>query len=340
MVISKTPYRISFFGGGTDYPAWYLENEGRVISASIDKYCYITCRGLPPFFDHDIRVAWSKIENTNNIDEIIHPAVREGLRFMGIERGIAITHDGDLPARAGLGSSSTFIVGLLHALYAYHGRMVDKMTLASQAIHVEQNMIGDNVGCQDQIAAAVGGINKIEFSKNGHKVSPLILKNDTVKMLEASLMLFFTGISRTASEIVDEQLKKMKDKQVEMLQVLNLMDQSEVLLMNKDIEGFGKLLNEAWKIKRTLSQKISNSHIDDVYNAGINAGAWGGKLLGAGGGGFILFLCPKEKQDNVKSVLSNLLYVPIKFEYKGTHIIYYSPDDIKFITQKGGTAHA
>ncbi|MCL1829694.1 MAG: kinase, partial [Oscillospiraceae bacterium] len=321
----------SFFGGGTDYPAWFTENEGRVLSASIDKYCYITCRSLPPFFDHDIRVAWSKIENVGSIDDIFHPAVREGLRFMGISRGISVTHEGDLPARTGLGSSSAFMVGLLHALYAYLGKVADKMTLAAEAIHVERDMIRDNVGCQDQIAAAFGGINKIEFSARGYKVSPLVLSRETTDALEGSMMLFYTGISRSASEIVDEQLKTMGEKHREMLQMLELADRAEALLISGDVTGFGQLLDETWKIKRTLSERISTAYIDDVYSAGINAGALGGKLLGAGGGGFVLFLCPPERQNAVKLALKDLLYVPVKFEFNGTHIIHYTPDDLKAV---------
>ena len=326
MIITKTPFRISFFGGGTDYPAWFMQNEGRVLAASIDKYCYITCRNLPPFFDHDIRVAWSRIENVNSIDEVFHPAVREGLRCAGIDKGISITHEGDLPARTGLGSSSSFMVGLLNALYAYQGRMVDKMTLAQRAIHVEQNMIKDNVGCQDQIAAAMGGFNKIEFSSHGFKVSPLILSAKTQKVLEESIMLFYTGISRTASEIVEEQIQTMGEKEREMNRLLALVDAAEALLGSDDVYGFGRLLDETWRIKRTLSSKISNQMIDDVYDAGIAAGATGGKLLGAGGGGFVMFLCPPDKQAAVKSALHKYLYVPIKFDFNGAQIIYYTPN--------------
>ena len=326
MIITKTPYRVSFFGGGTDYPAWFMENGGRVISATIDKYCYITCRSLPPFFDHDLRVAWSKIENTDSIDRIAHPAVREGLRHMGIKRGISITHEGDLPARTGIGSSSSFMVGLLNALYAYKGRVVDKKTLAKQAIHVEQNLINENVGCQDQIAASFGGVNRIEFGPYGFDVSPMVLSRKTLDALEEHMMLFFTGVSRTASEIVDEQLSTMANKRQEMLQVLGLVDQAEDLLTSGDIESFGRLLDETWKLKRMLSKQITNAHIDEVYEAGLEAGALGGKLLGAGGGGFVLFLCPPELQNSVKEKLKKLLYVPVKFEFGGTRLIYYKPD--------------
>ena len=329
MIITKTPYRISFFGGGTDYPAWFLENKGKVISTTIDKYCYITCRSLPPFFEHDIRVSWSRIENVSQIDDIVHPAVREGLRYMSIKGGVSISHEGDLPARAGLGSSSTFMVGLLHALYAYRGQMADKLTLAKEAIYVEQEMIKENVGCQDQIAAAVGGLNKIEFSPHGYNVSPITISRKALDKLESHMMLFYTGISRTASEIVVEQLKTMNEKQKEMKQILALVDQAENLLMSEDITGFAWLLDEGWRLKRTLSNKISNAHIDDIFDAGIRAGALGGKLLGAGGGGFILFLCPPEKQRKLKVALKSLLYVPVKLEFSGTHIIHYTPDNLK-----------
>ena len=335
MIISKTPFRISFFGGGTDYPTWFMENGGRVLSVSIDKYCYITCRSLPPFFDHDIRVAWSRIENVKNTSDIYHPAVREGLKYMGIRHGISITHEGDLPARTGLGSSSTFIVGLLHVLYAYQGRMTDKLTLAKEAIYVEQEMIGDNVGCQDQIAAAMGGFNRIEFTAQGYNVSPVVLSKDILRAFESSLMLFYTGLARTASEIVDEQLKTMGNKQQEMRRMYALAGEGEARLVSGDIKGFGKLLDETWKIKRTLSNKISSSYVDDIYEAGTKAGAFGGKLLGAGGGGFVMFICPPEKQPAVKTALRNLLYVPVSPEFNGTHIIYYTPDNLDTVTQKG-----
>lgn len=334
MIISKTPFRISFFGGGTDYPKWFMENEGRVLVATIDKYCYITCRSLPPFFDHDIRVAWSRLENVSNIDDILHPAVRECLRFMGISHGVSITHEGDLPARTGLGSSSSFMVGLLNVLYSYHGRMADKMKLAVDAIHIEQNMIKDNVGCQDQISTAFGGINKIEFSSKGYTVSPIILSRETMSTLEDYMMLFYTGVSRTASEVVDEQLRNMGDRYNEMTQMLSLVDQAESMLVSGNVAGFGHLLGETWRLKRSLSGKISNPLIDGVYETGIKAGALGGKLLGAGGGGFVLFMCPLEKQAAVKEALKNLLYVPVRFDFNGTHIVYYTPDDLKSV--RGG----
>ncbi|MFH1581715.1 MAG: kinase [Pseudomonadota bacterium] len=327
MIISRTPFRISFFGGGTDYPVWYNENGGAVLSASINKYCYVTCRYLPPFFDYKHRIVYSQREEVNDFSEIDHPSARECLRFMGIEKGIEIHHDGDLPARTGLGSSSSFTVGLLNALHALRGNMVSKRQLALDAIHVEQERIGEHVGSQDQSIAAFGGFNKIVFDKNSNiLVQPMIMDQQRLELFQDHLMLFFTGFSRTASEIAKEQIKQTPKKANELRAMHAMVDESvSILNSGCDLAEFGALLNETWKLKRSLTSKISNPAIDEIYDAAIKAGALGGKLLGAGGGGFILFFARPEDQPRIKEALSKFLYVPFRFEPLGSQVIYYGP---------------
>lgn len=327
MIITRTPFRISFFGGGTDYPTWYKENGGAVLSASIDKYCYISCRFLPPFFKYKHRIVYSQQENVNDINKIDHPSVRECLRHVGIAQGLEIHHDGDLPARSGLGSSSAFTVGLLHGLYGLKGEIKNKQQLAMDAIHVEQNLIKENVGSQDQTIAAFGGFNKIEFNGE-HKINvhPLTIRADVMKNFQEHLMLFFTDFSRNASDIAAKQIKTMKQKENELRIMHSMVDEGiNILKRGKNLNDFGKLLNEAWSIKRSLTDKISNSAIDDIYSTGIKAGALGGKLLGAGGGGFMLFFAPPEKQKTIRRKLNKFLHVPFKIEHSGSQIIYYSP---------------
>ncbi len=330
MIISRTPFRISFFGGGTDYPVWYKEHGGAVLATSINKYSYITCRYLPPFFEHKYRIVYSKTETTQTISEIQHPAVRATLEYMGINRGVEIHHDGDLPARAGLGSSSSFTVGLTHALYALKGNMVTKRQLALDAIHIEQNLLKENVGAQDQTSAAFGGFNKIEFGGEQQiQVQPLTLNQKKCHQLEDHLMLFFTGFSRFASEIAGEQIKKTPDKQSELHKMQEMVEEAIGILNggDSDISDFGKLLHESWTIKRSLTDKISTPQIDKIYNEARDAGALGGKLLGAGGGGFMLFFVEPDKQAAVKERLKNFLYVPFKFDTTGSQIIYYAPEN-------------
>lgn len=327
MIISRTPFRISFFGGGTDYPIWYKENKGAVLATSINKYCYISLRYLPPFFKYKHRVVYSHVEHINKIDEINHPSVRETLKFMDIKKGIEIHHDGDLPARAGLGTSSSFTVGLLNALYALKGKMVTKRQLAEEAIHIEQNMIKENVGSQDQITSAFGGFNKIEFNGNEKfKVQPVTITHEKLKLLQEHMLLYFTGFSRTASKIAEEQIKKTPEIKKELTRMYEMVDEALEILNSKDsdLTDFGKLLNENWMIKRKLTNKITNNEIDKIYNKAIDAGALGGKILGAGGGGFILFFVEPKKQEKVKKELKNLLHVPFKFENLGTQIIYFT----------------
>jgi D-glycero-alpha-D-manno-heptose-7-phosphate kinase len=329
MVISRTPFRISFFGGGTDYPIWYRENGGAVLATTINKYCYLTCRYLPPFFEHKSRIIWSKMEYIKDISQIQHPSVRACLQFMGIDRGVEIHHDGDLPARTGMGSSSAFTVGLLHALYALRGVMPTKRKLALDAIHLEQEVMKENVGSQDQALAAFGGFNLIEFGSTDHiQVRPITINQKRLRLFQDHLMLFFTGFSRTASDIAAEQVRATPHKKKELRLILEMVDKAlEILNSNSNLSSFGKLLHESWKIKRGLSSRISNPLIDNIYSVAMRAGALGGKLLGAGGGGFMLIFAKPEAQTKIKEKLRKLLYVPFRFESLGSQIIFYSPGD-------------
>jgi len=329
MIISRTPFRISFFGGGTDYPIWYRENGGVVLNTTIDKYCYINCRFLPPFFGYKYRIRYSLREEKCDITQIKHPTVRECLKFMRIEQGIEMVHTSDLPARSGIGSSSAFTVGFLNALYALSGRMVGKRRLASNAIYVEQDVVGESVGSQDQVAAAFGGVNRIEFNgKENFLVQPVTLNQRRITELQNHLMFFFTGFSRTASEIATEQIKNTADKTAELRRMREMVDEAVNILNNgSDIEGFGELLDESWRLKRSLSSRVSTDTIDTMYETALKAGAIGGKLCGAGGGGFMLLFVPPRKQRHVRKALNNLLHVPFNFETLGSQIIVYSHQD-------------
>jgi len=326
MIISRTPFRISFFGGGTDYPVWYRENRGAVLSTTIDKYCYITVRYLPPFFPHKHRIIYSKIETVKNIEEILHPAVRETLKFLDVNKGIEIHHDGDLPARTGMGSSSAFTVGLLNSLYALKGVMVSKEKLAREAIRIERDILQENVGSQDQIATSYGGFNKINFNGNDKfKIEPIIVTKDRINQIENHLMLYFTGFSRIASKIAQVQIENTPQKKRELTLMYQMVDEAiSILTTNKNILEFGKLLNKTWELKRILTNKISNPKIDNIYETALKAGAVGGKLLGAGGGGFMIFFVPSKKQPKVRKALKGLLEVPFNFESEGSQIIYYN----------------
>ncbi|MGE3538405.1 MAG: kinase [Candidatus Tectimicrobiota bacterium] len=330
MVISRTPFRVSFFGGGTDYPTWYREHGGAVLSTAINKYCFITCRYLPPFFDYKYRIRYYQREETNSIDEIQHPSVRESLIFMEVDKGVDLVHHADLPARSGLGSSSTFTVGLLHALYALKHKMPTKRELAIHAIRIEQDHIKESVGSQDQTIAAFGGLNRITFGGTQEiMVSPIILPPSKLERLEQHIMLFFTGFARTASDVAKEQIKQIPAKRDNLYKMLQLVDEATELLQAEEdrLEDFGRLLHEQWLIKQSMSSVISNTHIDTIYQTGLKAGALGGKLLGAGGGGFMLFFVRPEQQDRVKEALKHLLYVPSRFDHLGSQIIYYSHED-------------
>lgn len=327
MIISKTPFRVSFFGGGTDYPVWFREHGGAVLATSIDKYCYITCRYLPPFFEHKSRIAYSLVEIVKSNDEIKHPAVRGTLQYMNISDGVEIHHDADIPARSGMGSSSSFTVGLLNALYALKGRMISKMQLAKEAIYIEQEVLKEHVGCQDQVITANGGFCKVDFFPNyEYSVTPIIMKQNRLHDLGRHLLLYFTGFSRIASEIAKEQIDLTKSRKSELSQMHKMVDDGvSILTEGRDLCDFGKLLHEAWMLKRSLTEKISTSGIDAIYEKARNAGAIGGKLLGAGGGGFILLFVKPEDQPVVKEALKDIVHVPFAFENTGSQIISYQP---------------
>ncbi len=326
MIISKTPFRISFFGGGTDYPVWYEDNGGAVLATSINKYCYINLRYLPPFFEHKSRILYSKVEHVQNISQIQHPSVRECLRYMQIKKGVEIHHDGDLPARTGIGSSSSFTVGLLHALYALKNIVPTKRQLALDAIRIEQGILKENVGSQDQVLSVFGGFNLLEFGGPvNFQVHPITISQKRRELLESHLMLFFTGFSRIASEIAAEQIRKTSSIKKELKIMHSMVDHAVgILNSNARISGFGKLLHESWQIKRSLSDKITTPAIDHIYSAAISAGALGGKLLGAGGGGFLLLFAEPAAQKKIREKLKKLLYVPFAFENFGSQIIFFN----------------
>lgn len=330
MIITSTPLRISFFGGGTDYPVWYREYGGAVLSTAINKSCYISCRHLPPFFEYHSRISYSKVENVSRNDTIEHPSVRACLQFLNITEGVEIHHIADLPARTGLGTSSAFTVGLLLALYGLKNEMRDKHRLAADAIHVEQNLLREAVGAQDQVSAAYGGFNRIEFSRDGAiEVRRILTPPGRLAELEKHLALYFTGFSRTASEIAQEQLRVTPQKKRELETMLELVDGAETILTegNRPLQEFGQLLHEGWKIKRSLTDKISNRSIDEIYEAGLSAGAIGGKLLGAGGGGFMLFYVEPEQREALGARLRKLLCVPFSFSSRGSHVVLYEPEE-------------
>jgi len=331
MIITRTPFRVSFFGGGTDYPAWFERHGGVVLATSIDKYCYITCRYLPPFFEHKYRIVYSRIENVQNISEIQHPSVRAVLDTYHCTDGLEIHHDGDLPARSGLGSSSSFTVGLINAVMALRGQYISKEALASQAIQVEQKVIQENVGSQDQISAAFGGLNRIEFRRDGSfDVSPIVLPIERLAVLQSHLMLCFTGLSRISSEVARSTIENLDQREKELKLMKGLVDQAVKVLQSKTapIEEFGQLLHESWMQKRKLSDKVSTSEIDALYDTARSAGAIGGKLLGAGGGGFFLLFVRPEHQKEVREKLSRLVHAPFRFENAGSRVVLYQPSGL------------
>lgn len=330
MIISRTPFRISFFGGGTDFPAWYKENGGAVLSTTIDKYCYISCRKLPPFFEYKHRIVYSKYEHINEIEEILHPAVRETFKFMNITDGLELHHDGDLPARTGLASSSSFTVGLLHALYALKGKIVTKKKLALDAIYVEQEMIKESVGSQDQVAVAFGGFNRIDFNGNHNiDVAPITIDRVKLQQFEDHLMLFFTGFSRLATEIEGEKIRQINKKKYELKTMYEMVDEAINILNGKGVlADFGRMLHESWELKKRLSDNVTTSRIDEIYMLALNNGAIGGKILGAGGGGFILFFVKPENRERLQKALDFLLHVPFRFDTTGSQLIFYSESGV------------
>jgi D-glycero-alpha-D-manno-heptose-7-phosphate kinase len=328
MIISRTPYRISFFGGGTDYPAWYRRHGGSVLATTIDKYCYLSCRYLPPFFEHRTRIVYSKIESVQRVEEIGHPAVREIIRYLNLDRGLEIHHDGDLPARSGMGSSSAFSVGLLNALHALQGRMASKPQLAKESIHIEQDLLQENVGSQDQVLAAYGGLNHVQFLSNGEiSVRPITIPAERMRELGAHLLLLYTGIIRTASDVANSYVHDLEARRRQLRIMKDLVDEgTSVLTGGQDLTAFGELLHEAWQAKRSMSSRISNGHVDDLYAEARAAGAIGGKLTGAGGGGFLLLFVPPEQQGGVRERLSRFIHVPIRLEFSGSQIIFFEPE--------------
>jgi D-glycero-alpha-D-manno-heptose-7-phosphate kinase len=331
MIISRTPFRISLFGGGTDYPAWFREHGGAVLGTAIDKYCYISVRTLPPFFEHRHRIVYSKIELVHEIAEIQHPAVRGVLGDLAVSQGLEIHHDADLPARSGLGSSSSFTVGLINAIRALSGRMVTKQELGEEAIRIEQEVLKESVGCQDQIWAAYGGLNRITFRPDGSfEVTPIILKPERREELRRSMMLFFTGFSRFATDFAQDQIANLGRRTRQLSTMQAMVDQALAILRDErtPIRELGRLLDEAWRLKRELADSVSTPEIDAIYQAGLEAGAVGGKLLGAGGGGFIVFLVEPDKREQVRERLKRLVHVAFEFDQEGSKIVLYQPNGL------------
>src|SRR5438067_5605635 len=327
MIICRTPYRVSFFGSGTDYPGWYRRHGGAALAATIDKYCYLTCRYLPPFFEHRIRVVYRQIETCATVDEIGHPAVREALRFLHIDRGVELHHDGDLPARSGMGSSSAFTVGLLHALHALRGEMPTRHQLATEAITLEQDVLKETVGSQDQRRAAHGGLRRLRFRPDGEiEAAPLVLPPGRLAELRSHLMLVYTGIARTAADVARSYVEGIEGRRRQLRIMRQMVDEAvEILTGGVNLLAFGELLHEAWLAKRSLSPAVSTGEIDALYETALAAGAVGGKLTGAGGGGFLLLFVPPDRQADVRAALGGRIHVPFEFDSTGSQIIFYEP---------------
>lgn len=331
MIISRTPFRISLFGGGTDYPDWYREYGGAVVGTAIDKYCYISVRRLPPFFRHRTRIVYSRVELVREVAKIRHPAVRAVLSDMGLEFGLEIHHDADLPASSGLGTSSSFAVGLINALHALQSRLIAKCELGRAAIRLEQEVLKENVGCQDQLWAAYGGLNRIDFLPDDtFTVTPVILPAARRAELRSSIMLFFTGRPRYASDIARHQLDNMGRCRTQLRAIREMVDAAIGILIdpNQPLRELGALLHESWKLKRELSNSVSNPRIDDIYQAGLDGGAIGGKLLGAGGGGFMVFLVDPGNRERVRQRLKKLIHVSVGFDDDGSRIVLYQPEGL------------
>lgn len=327
MIITKTPFRMSFFGGGTDMPQFFKEHRGAVISTSFDKYVYVTVRHLPRFFDYSSELIYAKTERVKKIDDIEHPMVRNAMKMLDMKE-LHISYDADLPARTGLGTSSTFAVGLLNAFYCLKGKYRSKKELADDAIYLERDLCNEAGGWQDQIAASFGNLNRIDFDSRGYHVNPIIINPERKKQLNENFMLFFTGFTRNSSEIQKTTIVTLQEKKKQLFSMLDLVDKAQSILENSttSLDRFGELLGEEWKLKRQTGGSITTDLIDEYYNRGIAAGALGGKLLGAGGGGFLLFYVRPENQSAVRNVLSDLMEVPFQFERQGTRVIYYTPE--------------
>lgn len=328
MIITKTPFRMSFFGGGTDMEDYFKENGGAVLSTTFDKYCYVNVRHLPKFFDYNTELSYSKIERVTNVEDIQHPAIREAMKMLDMHE-IRLTYEADLPARSGLGTSSSFAVGMLNAFYALKGKYADKKKLADEAIYLERVLCNEAGGWQDQIAASFGGFNRINFGPDGYEVLPLIISPERKKRLNDNLMMFFTGFTRFSSDVQKaNSATSPDDKKMMLKKMKSLVDEAEAILVNdeKDLDDFGRLLDTTWKLKRQTGGSVSTNSIDALYDKGIKAGALGGKLLGAGGGGFLVFYVQPDKQDSVKKAMSDLMYIPFEFENGGTQVIHYTPE--------------
>lgn len=327
MIITKTPFRMSFFGGGTDMPEFFRENGGAVLSTTFDKYCYVNVRHLPPFFDYTTELSYSKTERVTQINDIQHPAIRNAMEFINMN-DIRLTYEADLPARSGLGTSSSFAVGMLNAFHALKGEYADKKQLSDEAIYLERQLCKESGGWQDQIAAAYGGFNRIDFSGDGYEVHPVIISPDRKKILNENLMMYFTGFTRFSSDIQKSNNVTAEEKKNQLMEMYTLVDEAEKILTNSnsDLDEFGRLLDVTWKLKRQTGSKISTDGIDSLYQKAIQAGAMGGKLLGAGGGGFFVFYVQPDKKQQVKEAMKDLLYVPFEFENGGTRVIHYSPE--------------
>lgn len=328
MIITKTPFRMSFFGGGTDMEEFFRQYGGAVLSTTFDKYCYVNVRHLPRFFDYTTEISYSKTERVKSIEDIEHPAIRNAMKMLDMHE-IRLTYEADLPARSGLGTSSSFAVGMLNAFYALKGKYVDKKELADEAIYLERVLCAEAGGWQDQIAASFGGFNRINFNANGYEVLPVIISPERKRRLNDNLLMFFTGFTRFSSDVQKANRQGYHDKTAELKEMLSLVDDAERVLTDKtiDLDDFGRLLDHTWKLKRQTGAAISTDSIDALYSKGIAAGALGGKLLGAGGGGFLVFYVQPEYRESVMKAMSDLLYIPFRFEDGGTRVIHYSPEE-------------
>lgn len=327
MIITKTPFRMSFFGGGTDMENYFRENDGAVLSTTFDKYCYVNVRHLPRFFDYSTELSYSRMERVTDVEDIQHPAIRNAMKMLDMHE-IRLTYEADLPARSGLGTSSSFAVGMLNAFYALKGKYADKKRLADEAIYLERVLCNESGGWQDQIAASFGGFNRINFNANGYEVLPVIISPERKKQLNENLMMLFTGFTRFSSDVQKANKVTDKEKHAQLRQIYELVDEAEQVLVDKtrDLNDFGRLLDTTWKLKRQTGAAISTNSIDALYTKGIEAGALGGKLLGAGGGGFLVFYVQPEKQNAVREAMKDLMYIPFRFEDGGTRVIHYTPE--------------
>ena len=329
MIITKTPFRMSFFGGGTDMEEYFKENEGAVLSTTFDKYCYINVRHLPRFFDYSTELSYSKTERVTDVNDIQHPAIREAMKMLDMHE-IRLTYEADLPARSGLGTSSSFAVGMLNAFYALKGKYADKKRLSDEAIYLERVLCKEVGGWQDQIAASFGGFNRINFNADGYEVLPVIISPERKRQLNDNLMMFFTDFTRFSSDVqMANNAKTSENKKERLKKMYELVDEAEAVLTNKerDLDDFGRLLDVTWRLKKGTGDAVSTSSIDELYEKGIKAGALGGKLLGAGGGGFLVFYVQPEKQKMVKEAMKDLMHIPFRFEDGGTRVIHYSPEE-------------